>query len=352
MDLYEQNKLILEEFNLEFAKIIKDSDFISGKRVKSFEEQFAKFLDCNYCLGVANGTDALEIALLALDLPAGSDVIVPTNTFIGTAEAVKNVGLNVKWVKFDATHNMDPEDLEGKIDKGTSAIIFVHLYGNPSNIKEVTEVSNRFGVPLIEDCAQAHGANVNGRMVGTFGHVGTFSFFPGKNLGAFGDAGAVVSNDTKLIEKARMIANHGRKEKYYHEIIGRNSRLDVIQATCLCIKLKYLDLWTSARQNNAQFYLNGLNNNLLEVPLTKSECTHVYHHFVVKTKKIEEFKKYLSHKSIPYGEHYPYLLTELPSFGGLAKSKQNIVSIPVYENLSGEDRNYILKALNSYNEDE
>lgn len=348
MDLYEQNRTVVEEFKLEFDLIIKESDFISGKRVRNFEEQFAKFIGCNYCLGVANGTDALEVALLSLDLPHGTDVIIPTNTFIATAEAVKNVGLNVKWVDFDSTHNMDPIDLQKKINNKTSAIIFVHLYGNPSNIKEVVEIARMHKIPLIEDCAQAHGAKSHGKTAGTFGDLGAFSFYPGKNLGAFGDAGAIVSNDEDLITKARMIANHGRQEKYYHKIIGRNSRLDAMQAACLSIKLRYLDSWTMARQNNASYYLSEITNQLLGLPEINSMCSHVYHHFVIKTDDIERFKTHLQNKLIPYGEHYPYLLPDLPSFGGLAKTKQKVVSIPVYENLPMDDRSYILSALNEF----
>lgn len=348
MDLYSQNKLILEEFELELKNIIYESDFIGGKRILKFEREFSNFLNIENCVGVGNGTDAIEIALLSLEIPMGAEIIVPSNSFIASAEAVKNVGYEVRWVECDDTCNIDPEKLKKCINSNTGAIIFVHLYGNPTNINLVSELAIEMNIPLIEDCAQAHGACLNGRMAGTFGDIGAFSFYPGKNLGAFGDAGAIVTSCEQLAERARMISNHGRKEKYFHEIVGRNSRLDVIQAAILSLKLKHLNIWNNCRQKNAEFYVNNLDNPLITLPRTSVEASHIFHHFVIKVKHVEAMMKHLKHHNIPYGQHYPYLLTEMPSFGGFGTTKQEIVSVPVHESLTVSDRDTVLTVLNKF----
>lgn len=348
MDLYQQNVNILDEFQLEFQNIIKESNFIGGQRVENFERDFSKYVGTRYCIGTGNGTDALEIALLSLELSQGSEVIVPRNSFIATAEAVKNVGLEVCWVDFDDTYNIDPEDLKEKINKNTSAIIFVHLYGNPSNIEKVQKICLDSKIPLIEDCAQAHGAMFKDKMAGAFGNLSAFSFYPGKNLGAFGDAGAILTDDAYLSDRVRMIANHGRKEKYYHEIIGRNSRLDSLQAVCLSLKLKHLNLWNEARRKNAEFYIKRLDNSRITLSEIDVHSKHVFHHFVIKTENVKLLKNYLKDRAIPYGQHYPYLLPDMPSFGGLGDVEQNVLSIPVHESLSKEDLKYVLDALNKY----
>ena len=350
MDLSIINSQVKKKFFEELNEIYDSSKFIGGSKVKKFEERFAKYIGARFCLGVANGTDALEIAIASLDIRPGSEVIVPKNTFASTAEAVLNCNLNIVWVETDASHNIDPKDLETKITQNTSAVIFVHLYGNTTNILSIKKITEEHDLMLIEDCAQAHGARYGVLSAGNFGDVAAFSFYPGKNLGAIGDAGGLVTNCEEIFFNAKRLANHGRIGKYWHEIVGRNSRLDSIQAAFLNIKLDYLDAANKARISNAIFYKKTIKNNFLQIQKVDEEAYCVFHHFVLQTRKVHQLEEHLSKHSIPFGVHYPYLLPTMPAFGGSKKLRHNVVSIPVHEGLNEQDRSTIAESLNNYRE--
>ncbi len=325
-------------------KNIINSSFVGGKDLIDFQKKFSKYLNVKYCLGVANGTDALEIAIRSLNLKKNSEVIVPANTWISTAEAVINNNLNVKFVDIDETHNICIKDLKKKISKQTSAIIIVHLFGNPANINQIKKLSKNKSIKLIEDCAQSHGSEYNKKKTGTFGDISTFSFFPSKNLGCFGDGGCIVTNKKSLFLKAKKIANHGGLKKNNHIIIGRNSRLDNIQAGILNIKLNYLDKWISLREKQAKFYkynLEGVGDIKFIKQIENSKSSN--HLFVIKTGKRNELKEYLLRNGISTAIHYPSPLPQLPVFRKKHKSyaikmnatrwKNSIISLPIGEHM-------------------
>ena len=259
LDLNKQYLSIKKDIDSAIESVISDSSFIGGKYVSQFEENFSSYHNSKYCIGVGNGTDALEIAIEALDLPKDSEIIVPGNSFIASAEAVIRSGYNIVFCDVDSDdYTISINDLKRKITHNTSAVIAVHIYGHPCNMDLLLNISRQNNIKIIEDCAQAHGAKYKEKKVGSIGDVGCFSFYPGKNLGAYGDGGAIVTNDESLATKCRMIANHGRIKKYDHEFAGRNSRLDGIQAAILNVKLNHLDAWTENRIEIANFYIERL----------------------------------------------------------------------------------------------
>jgi dTDP-4-amino-4,6-dideoxygalactose transaminase len=318
LDLYHINGKFEEELTDAFRQSLNESSFIGGENVKSFEKAFAQFCDVNHCLGVANGTDALEIIVEALELPVGSEVVVPANSFIATAEAVVRNGLKVKFCDVDPdTMNLSSEKLAQVISDKTSCVIFVHLYGNSRGIGGVSEFCHNHGLTLIEDCAQAHGATEHGKQAGSTGHASAFSFYPGKLLGALGDGGAVLSNDDKFIETCRKIANHGRVAKYDHEIIGRNSRLDSLQAKFLHVKLKGLDAEIESRRQIAERYILQLQEaNNVELRHLLNTTDHAYHLFpiIVKDSSRDALKEFLHTHGVETGIHYPTLLPKTTAF--------------------------------------
>lgn len=352
LDLFSQIKPIRKKIFSSIIKNIKESNFIGGKDLINFEKNFSKFLSIKYCLGVANGTDALEIAINSLNLKKNSEVIVPANTWISAAESVINNGLKIKFCDIDETHNMCPKDLKLKINKNTSAVIVVHLYGNPAKINEIFKICKINNIKLIEDCAQGHGASVDHKKVGTFGDISTFSFFPSKNLGCFGDGGAIVTDNKKLFKICKKISHHGGLKKNQHIIVGRNSRLDNIQAGILDIKLKKLNSWIQLRRKQGSFYKKNLNNvgDIKFIHQVQNTC-HSNHLFVIKTKSRNKLKKYLYNKKIYTNIHYPKTLPELPVFRrqhlqhcqnmkALISNKE-ILSLPIGEHLTFKHLRYV-----------
>ncbi|MDB4020994.1 DegT/DnrJ/EryC1/StrS family aminotransferase [Litorivicinus sp.] len=348
LDLHSQYLSIKDEIDLAIKKVIGHSAFIGGKNLKSFEENFAEYQQAAFCVGVGNGTDALEIAIEALNLPMNSEIIVPANSFIASAEAVSRAGHKIVFCDVnpnDFTINI--EDLNKKITCNTSAIIAVHLYGHPCDMEELLSVATRFGLKIIEDAAQAHGAEYDGKRVGGLGDIGCFSFYPGKNLGAYGDGGAIVTNNEELSIKCRMIANHGRKAKYDHAFEGRNSRLDGLQAAILDVKLRHLESWTEKRILLAESYSRGLHDcSSVIIPIKKERVRHVYHLFVVRVldraKTIEKLEK----NGVQTGIHYPIALPKLEAFRYLDQecgcefactSDDTLLSLPIGEHLRIED---------------
>ena len=259
LDLSAQYQSIKPEIDQAIQAVISESAFIGGHYVKQFEKEFSDYIDVKHCVGVGNGTDAIEIALEALNMPGGSEVIVPANSFIASSEAVTRQGHRVVFADADKdSYVLSIEDVKKRITPNTKAIMAVHLYGHPCDMDALLGLAEEHNLYIIEDCAQAHGAEYKGKKVGSIGHVATFSFYPGKNLGAYGDGGAITTNDDELAKKARMIANHGRIAKYDHDFEGRNSRLDGIQAAILSVKLKYLNAWTEQRIKIADLYMELL----------------------------------------------------------------------------------------------
>jgi len=324
-DLFEQYSKIKLEVDEAISSVIRDTAFIGGKYVEKFEENFAQYHESKFCLGVANGTDALEIAIESLNLKKGSEIIVPANSFISSAECVVRLGYKLVFCDvYPSNYTIDLDDLSKKINNNTSAIIAVHLYGHPCEMDVIMKLCKKKDIKIIEDCAQAHGAEYKGKKVGTFGDLGCFSFYPGKNLGAYGDGGAITTNIESLFISCKMIANHGRIEKYNHEFPGRNSRLDGIQAAILDVKLKYLDDWINSRNKVAQHYLDNLVDiNEIILPQKSNNVRHSYHLFVIRIAHRDEVQAKLKSFGIETGIHYPIALPKLLAFN---KNKQVVTS--------------------------
>jgi|WetSurMetagenome_2_1015567.scaffolds.fasta_scaffold01812_5 dTDP-4-amino-4,6-dideoxygalactose transaminase len=354
VDLHSQYISIKGEIDKAIEDCIEESNFIKGKAVSDFEEAFSGYLGAKYCLGCGNGTDALEIILKSLNVGQGDEVLVPAISWISTAEAVNNVGAEPVFVDIlPDTYTIDPNRIEERVTKKTKAIIPVHLYGCPAEMHDITDISEKHNISIVEDCAQAHGAEYFDKKVGTFGIASAFSFFPSKNLGAFGDGGAIVTNNSELQEIARKISNHGQfKTKHEHTLIGRNSRLDSMQASILNSKLSYLDRWNLMRNHVALLYKKRLSADdriiLPDIPLNSK---HAFHLFVIKCKRRDDMIKLLDEKKISWAVHYPKPLPfleaykykkHLPSEFPVAQQiTKEILSLPIYPELTESQINII-----------
>jgi UDP-2-acetamido-2-deoxy-ribo-hexuluronate aminotransferase len=367
VDLQSQYLKIKEEINKAISEVIESTAFIKGPQVSKFERELEKYLGVKHVITCANGTDALMIALMALGLKSGDEVITPTFTFIATVETIAFLGLKPILADVDqATFNIDCSKLEKLITPKTKAIIPVHLFGQCANMVEVLEFSKKHNLFVIEDTAQANGSDYiykNGtkQKAGTIGHIGCTSFFPSKNLGCFGDGGAMFTNDDALNEKLRIIANHGMKTRYYHDILGVNSRLDTIQAAVLSVKLKYLDSYNLARQNAAQFYNKALNGiEKLKIPVCAGYSTHIYHQYTlcILNGKRDNLKEHLEKSGIPAMIYYPVPLHLQKAFMNLGYKKgdfpvselltSQVLSLPMHTELDGEQLNYITSKLATF----
>lgn len=342
-DLSQQYLAIKHELMATWLDSLENAMFIGGREVANFESKFSDFLGGPFVAGVANGTDALEIILQALSLNHGERVLVQANSFVASAEAVLNVGLQLGFVDVNKDFSIDLINLEKELKVGAAALIVVHLYGHPQPMSRILSLTEKYGVKVIEDCAQAHGTTFDGITVGTIGDAGAFSFYPGKNLGAFGDAGAVVTKDPDLFARVRRISNHGRLSKYDHDIRGRNSRLDSLQASALTLKLSLLTHWNQLRQRNAARYRSNL-DSYPGIVLPPHIEGSTYHHFVVQVEDRNELQKFLSSKGIETGIHYPTALSQLKYLGSSDFRAPNaeylasrILSLPVAEHLNPED---------------
>jgi len=355
VDLRAQYESIKEEIDQAISDVILDSAFIGGKYIKTFERNYANYLGVNHCVGVGNGTDALFIALKVLGAGKGDEVITAANSFIATSEAITMTGAKVVFVDCDRnTYNIDVRNIEKVITDKTKAIIPVHLYGQPAEMDPITEIAQRYNLYIVEDSAQAHGAIYRERKVGTLSQLACFSFFPGKNLGAYGDAGAIVTKDKELAENARMFANHGRKEKYKHEFEGVNSRLDGLQAAILDVKLKHLEKWTERRKAIAKIYDEEL-KDIVITPAILPDVRHVYHLYVIRVKNRNKIKEYLAEKEIHTGIHYPIPLPFLKAYDHLEHKpadfpvtyslKDEILSLPIHGNMTDDQVEYVIKHL-------
>lgn len=348
---------IKDEMIKKFEKIYDNGMFILGEEVEKFEKEYAKFVGTKYCVGVGNGLDALRIAMIALEIGPGDEVIVPSNTYIATALAVSYTGAKPVLVDPDEkTYNLSKKGLEEAITQKTKAIVAVHLYGQSCQMDEIVKIAKKHKLLLIEDCAQSHNAKYKGQMTGTFGDVGCFSFYPGKNLGALGDAGAIVTNNKDLADKARAIANYGSSKKYYHSYLGVNSRLDELQAGFLRIKLKHLEKYTKEREKIANRYLKEIKNEKIILPTVAKDCTHVWHVFAIRCKTRDDLQKYLSEKGIYTIIHYPISiakqvaykkdkLNDLPIAEAIANEE---LSLPLYIGMPKEEIDYVIETINNY----
>jgi len=360
LDLKAQYLSIKDEIDEAIQNVLIDSAFTAGPYVKSFEENFAKKHNSKYCVGVNTGTSALHAALMALNIKNGDEVIVPANTFFATPLSVTLSGATPVFVDCESEYyNIDINQIQDAITKNTKAIITVHLYGQPAQLDKIKDIADKNNLILIEDCAQAHIAEYYKRTVGTFGICGCFSFYCGKNLGAYGEGGAIITNDETLYEKLLMIRNLGMSRKYHHDIIGHNYRMAGMQGAILDVKLKHLDKWTEIRRRNADLYRRYLADcSEIMLPNEMENLKHVYHLFVIRTKKRDELRHFLDNNHIQTGIHYPipchlqkaydYLNYITGDFPITEKLSNEILSLPMSEQLNEEEIKYISEKINEF----
>ena len=360
VDLKAQYAAIEPEVRTAMNEVLDSARFINGPAVADFEQRFAAFCGAEFAVGVGNGTDALILALKALGVGPGDEVITAANTFIATAEAVAAVGAAPVFVDVDPCYfNMTPEGLGAAITPRTRAVVPVHLYGQPAPMAEIMDVARQRSIKVIEDASQAHGAEYNGRRVASWGDAATFSFYPAKNLGAYGDAGAVVTGDEELASTVRMLRDHGRTDKYLHEYVGVNSRLDTLQAAVLDVKLGHLEKWNEARRAVAAKYDSALSEfPWLALPAEIPGGRHVYHLYVVRTDRREELRQYSSENGIGVGIHYPVPLPLQPAFRSLGhgpgdfpvaeRLADSILSIPMYPEMQDAQLARVVRTLGAF----
>jgi dTDP-4-amino-4,6-dideoxygalactose transaminase len=354
--LLDQYQTIKPEIDEAIEKVIAATAFVGGEQVQSFETEFANYCESKACVGVANGTDALYLSLRALGIGRNDEVITVSHTFIATAEAISLTGATPVFVDIDEdTMLMDPALIEAAITSKTKAIIPVHLYGQMCDMDKIMEIARRHNLKVVEDAAQAHGARWRGKCAGSIGDVGSFSFYPGKNLGAFGDAGGIVSEDEELIKRIRIIANHGSFDKYTHLTEGVNSRLDNLQAAILRVKLRHLESWNESRRSHAAFYKENFLDGGFRSQRVAVEALPVWHLFVVRVADQEGVRKRLADQGVATGVHYPLPLHEQPAYKHLGiargtlpiteKVAREVVSLPMYAELSRAQLQTVVNAL-------
>jgi len=359
VDLNIQYQTIKSEAREAIDRVLESSTFILGEDVDAFEEEFAKYCKAKYCVGLDNGTSALELGMRALNIGQGDEVITPVNSFIASTSSISMTEATPVWVDCDPkTYNMDPLEIEKKITKKTKAIMPVHLYGQPADMKKIIAIAKKYKLYIIEDACQAHGASIIGKPVGSFGAYAAFSFYPGKNLGAFGDAGALVTNDRHIYETVKKMRNYGQSKKYHHDFIAWNRRLDSLQAAILRVKLRYLDNWNKQRMKNAHMYNKLLKDASVITPYHDPITTHVYHLYVIRVNDRKKLQKYLEKKGVSTGIHYPIPLHLQKAYRFIAKKRggfpisekyaQKVLSIPMYPELTEEKIFYITDAIKKF----
>lgn len=345
VDLKIQYAALSQEINSAIQNVMDRSDFILGEDVEEFEKEFGGFIGSKYNIGVASGTDALHLAMLVAGVKAGDEVITVANTFISTALAISYTGARPVLVDIDdRTFNMNVNQIEKAITKKTKAIIPVHLYGQPADMDAVMEIAKKKKLAVIEDACQSHGAIYKGKTTGTIGDIGCFSFYPGKNLGAYGDGGLIATNNPDIADKAELLRNYGQRKKYYHEMKGYNSRLDTMQAAVLRVKLKRLKEWNESRAKNAGLYNRLLKDTDVVLPCKADYGTHVYHLHVIRVRKRDKLQDYLHSKGIATGIHYPVPIHMQEAFRDLGykigdfpiteRCAKEILSLPMYPELT------------------
>jgi len=361
VDLKAQYNSIKTEIDNAIQRVLDNTSFIMGDELKKFEEEFALFCNTKYAIGVANGSDALILALRACGISKDDEVITVPHSFIATTEAITHVGGKIVFVDIDPkTYTIDVSKIEEKITEKTKAIIPVHLYGQPADMNHIIELAKKYNLKVIEDAAQAHGAEYKGKKVGSIGDVACFSFYPGKNLGAYGDAGMITTNREEIAQKVKLLRNHGRiTKKYEHEIEGYSSRLDNLQAAILRVKLKYLNQWNGMRRKNARKY-NELLNNIggIITPYEADYAKHVYHLYVIRTKDRDKLREELKSNGVTTGIHYPIPLHLQPAYNYLGYKRgnfpvteecsQKILSLPMFDELNDKQIEKLVKLIKNY----
>ena len=348
-----------EELRAAFDRVFRSSWYIEGEEDKAFEKAFASYVGTKYAVGVGNGLDALMLSLKALGVGPGDEVIVPSDTYIATALAVTYVGARPVFVEPDIrTFNIDPDRIENALTGKTKAIIPVHLYGQVCQMDRIMEIAKKHGLFVIEDSAQAHGAKFRGQRAGSFGDLSGFSFYPGKNLGALGDAGAVTGNDEALIEKVRALGNYGSDYKYHHIYQGYNSRLDELQAAFLAAKLPILDEVNEDRRKTAKKYLEGMNNPLITLPYVPEDMEPVWHIFAVRTERRAELERFLNEAGIGTNKHYPIPMHLQECYRDLGFKEGDFpiaeeisrteLSLPMYYGMSEEEIGHVIDTVNRF----
>lgn len=342
-----------------FDRVFTRSWYIDGEEDKAFEKAFAEYCHMDHCIGVGNGLDALLLVLKAWDIGEGDEVIVPSNTYIATALAVTYVGATPVFVEPDIrTFNIDPARIEAAITENTKAIMPVHLYGQPCDMDPIMAIAKKYGLYVLEDCAQAHGATYKGKVIGSFGHASGFSFYPGKNLGALGDAGATVTNDEPLADKVRALGNYGSDYKYHHIYKGNNSRLDELQAAFLSAKLPHLERMNMERRRIAQMYLEGIKHPEIILPHVMEETVPVWHIFGIRCHRRTELETYLSEHGIGTNKHYPIPMHLQDCYADLGYKEGDFpiaeeisatqLSLPMYYGMADEQVRYVIEIVNSF----
>lgn len=351
--------LYQEEFEQKAIDVLRSGWYVLGNEVSSFEKEFAEYTGSNYCVGLASGLDALWIAFRVLGIGQGDEVIVQGNTYIASVMGITINGATPVFVEPDEYFNMDASKIEEKITDKTKAILVVHLYGQASNMGPIMEIAKKHGLRVVEDCAQSHGACFDGKMTGTFGDIGCFSFYPSKNLGAFGDAGAIVTNDAKIADDVRVFRNYGSEKRYYNRVVGTNSRLDEMQAGLLRVRLSHMAELEAEKRKICERYLRELKNENILLPTIREGATHIWHQFVIRTDRRQELIDYLNEKEIGTIIHYPipphlseaYQYLQMPK-GSLPITEnyaETVLSIPLYNGMTDEEQDYVIEAINNFN---
>lgn len=353
-----QYQMFEKEYDAAALRVLKSGWYILGNEVKQFEEEFKTHVGSKYCVGLNSGLDALILAVRALGIGKGDEVIVQANTYIATVLGITENDATPIYVEPDEYFNIDASKIEEKITPKTKAIMVVHLYGQASRMDKIMEIANKYHLPVIEDCAQSHESCFKGKMTGTFGTIGCFSFYPTKNMGAFGDAGCIVTDNEELASKIRMMRNYGSRVKYYNEIEGVNSRLDEMQAALLRVKLTHMKEITEERYKLGKRFLEGIHNPKLILPKTLDGVNHVYHQFVIRCEQREALQKFLTEHDIQTQIHYPipphladcykwqgYKVGDFPITEEYANT---VLSLPLYTGMTEEEQDYLIEVLNKF----
>lgn len=358
IDLKLQYKSIKKEIDKAVSKVLTNADFILGEEVDLLEKEFAQYVGTKYAVGIDSGISALELGMRALGIGPGDEILTPVNSFIASSSAISFTGATPVLVECEEkTYNIDITDAEKRITKKTKAIMPVHLYGQVVSISKVLSFARRYKLLVIEDACQAHGAKFKGKGAGSFGDFGAFSFYPGKNLGAYGDGGMLTTDNKKIHDTVKMMRNYGQKEKYNHIFLAWNKRLDNLQAAILRVKLKHLDSWNRLRQRHAKHYTKLL-GGIVETPHEEKGAGHIYHQYVIRTKKRDALLKHLHSKGIGAGIHYPIPIHLQPAYKNLGYKKgdfplaekyaREILSLPMYPELTGKKIKLVAKEIKNF----
>lgn len=347
-----------EEFEQKALEVLRKGWYVLGNEVQEFEKEFAAYTGAKHCVGLASGLDALWIAFRVLGIGKGDEVIVQGNTYIASVMGITMNGATPILVEPDEYYNIDASKIEEKITEKTKAILVVHLYGQASNMGPIIELCKKYNLRLVEDCAQSHGAMCHGKMTGTFGDIGCFSFYPSKNIGAFGDAGAIVTNDSQIAEDFRVFRNYGSEKRYYNKVVGTNSRLDELQAGLLRVRLAHVKEIMQEREDICLQYLKRINNSKLILPQIREGVTTVWHQFVIRCKEREQLIAYLEEKQIATIIHYPIPphLSEAYQYLGINEGMlpitemyaKEVLSLPLYNGMTEEELDYVIEMINAF----